>query len=148
MKEKDSAGFFFKIISNGFEHYKNKDLEQSDLTTTQMQILMFLLLNKNALINQRCIEKCFNLSNPTINGILNRLETKGFIVRVKSVNDARNKEIHVTEKAIKLQKEMKGKMEKAEGEILSVLSREEQSELNRLLKKIVDNIKLKKGGKS
>lgn len=147
MKKNETIGIYFKIISNHFEHCKNKDLEIFDLTVTQAHILMFLILNKDNVINQRSIEKCFNLSNPTINGILNRLEAKGFIVRVKNEIDARNKEIHVTEKSLILQKEMINKMKQSEKEMLSVLSREEQDELHMLLKRIVNNIKLQKGGK-
>ena len=147
MNEKKSEGVFFKIISNSFEYQKNKDLERLGLTTAQAQILLFLTLNKNKLISQRDIEKIFNLSNPTINGLLNRLESKGFVIRVKNEKDARIKEVHLTDKAIVVQKEISKKMKSAEKEMLSVLSREERDTLSRLLEKIVNNIKMQKGGK-
>lgn len=147
MNEKKSEGVFFKIISNNFEYRKNKDLERLGLTTSQAQILLFLTLNKNKIVSQRDIEKIFDLSNPTINGLLNRLEVKGFIVRVKNENDARIKEVHLTDKAIIVQKEISKKMKSAEKEMLSVLSREERDTLNKLLEKIVNNIKIQKGGK-
>lgn len=147
MNKKKPIGVFFKIISNNFEYQKNKDLEMLGLTTSQAQILLFLTLNKNKIISQRDIEKIFDLSNPTINGLLNRLEAKGFIVRVKNEKDARVREVHLTDKSILVQKEMSKKMQLAEKEMLSVLSREEQETLKMLLEKIVNNIKMKKGGK-
>ena len=140
MKDEKPVGFYFKIISNNFEHHKNKQLEEFNLTSAQANVLAFLKSSKQV-VNQREIENKFNLSNPTVNGILNRLETKGLITRVKNVNDARIREIHLTDKASDIHKEMIKKMDLTEKEILSVLSRDEQKELYKLLKQIAINIK-------
>lgn len=147
MKETKTIGLFLKVITNNFECHKNKNLEKLNLTSSQAHILMYLLMNQDKKINQRDIERKFNLSNPTVNGILNRLESKQFIVRNKSENDARVRELHLTEKALDLKREMKSRMVQVEKETLSALTKEEQQTLHTLLKKIVDNINLQKGGK-
>ena len=87
----------------------NKDLEDIDLTGMQAHVLIYLYKNRKNIINQRDIEREFELTNPTVNGILKRLENKGFIKRVVRLNDARNNERMITDKSISLIVEMKKK---------------------------------------
>ena len=58
-------------------------------------------------MNQKDIEKELDISNPTVTGILNRLEVKGLITRVPCRHDARAKNIEVTEKALELDKQLR-----------------------------------------
>ena len=69
-------GFYLKKLFQTMEKKLNKDLENIDLTSMQAQVLIYLYKNKNNIINQRDIERKFALTNPTVNGILNRLEKK------------------------------------------------------------------------
>ena len=147
MKENNTLGWFFKVITNEMQCHRNKELEKLNLTSSQAHLLMYLLMNKDKKINQRDIERKFNLSNPTVNGILNRLEAKEFVIRSKSLDDARVKELNLTDKAFKLKRDMLNRMKSAESEMLSGLTKEEQETLNGLLKKIVNNISIHKGGK-
>ena len=72
-------GFYLKKIFQTMDKSLNKELETIDLTSMQAHVLIYLYKNKNNIINQRDIERKFELTNPTVNGILNRLENKGFI---------------------------------------------------------------------
>ena len=116
MKDKDICLIFKEMFQN-IEKQKNKNLEQIDLTSIQASVLIYLL-NEGNIKNQRDIEIAFNLSNPTVNGILNRLELKGFIKRVVSKQDARNKEIHLTDKSLKLHEDMINKAKEVENKII------------------------------
>ena len=49
-------------------------------------------------VNQKDIEKALSLKNPTVTGILKRLDEKGFILAVPSNQDKRCKNIYPTEK--------------------------------------------------
>ena len=53
--------------------------------------------DKNPVI-QKDIEEHFHISNPTVTGILNRLEQKGFIERKQSLKDKRVRTIVLTKK--------------------------------------------------
>jgi len=130
----------FKEIFQNIERQKNKSLEQIDLTSIQASVLIYLL-NEKEYRNQRDIEKEFNLTNPTVNGILNRLESKGFIERVVSKKDARNKEIHLTDKSLKLNKEMIIKAKEVEKNIVNNINEEELNVFYNVIKKINENIK-------
>ena len=74
----------------------NEGLKKYDLTKTQRDILGYLhFTDKNPVI-QKDIEEHFHISNPTVTGILNRLEQKGFIERKQSLKDKRVRTIVLT----------------------------------------------------
>ena len=77
----------------------NKNLAEFNLTGVQHEILCFIDRNEHERdIFQKDIEKCLKLTNPTVTGIVKRLEEKEMIVRCPSSTDARYKCLHVTEK--------------------------------------------------
>lgn len=132
-------GFYFKKIFQIMEKTMNKKLEKIDLTNSQASVLIYLYKNEE-IVNQRDIEKKFDLTNPTVNGILNRLENKDFIRRTISLKDARNKEIHLTEKSISLINEMRKEAKQLEKEMIAGISKEELNIFNDVLKKIFNNM--------
>lgn len=85
----------------------NKDMESLNLTAVQCQILLFLFhQDEMQEVNQRDIERMYGLSNPTVSGILKRLEEKELIVRKICKKDGRYKKIEVTEKATELKNQL------------------------------------------
>ena len=133
-------GFYLKKIFQTMEKDLNKDLENIDLTSTQAHVLIYLYKNRKNIINQRDIEREFELTNPTVNGILKRLENKGFIKRVVSLNDARNKEIMITDKSISLIAEMKKKAKNMENKMTLGITKEELDTFYQVIKKISNNV--------
>lgn len=130
-----------RIIGNLVKRKINKEYENLDLTCSQAKILTFILINKDKEINQRDLEKHFNLTNPTINGILNRLENKGFIKRVCNNKDRRVKNIIPLKRAIEFEKIVKTKLEDLEKNILQNIKEEEMNIFNNVLNKIINNLK-------
>lgn len=133
-------GFYLKKIFQTMEKNLNKDLEDIDLTGMQAHVLIYLYKNRKNIINQRDIEREFELTNPTVNGILNRLENKRFIKRVVSLNDARNKEIMITDKSISLIAEMKKKAKNMENKMTSGITKEELDTFYQVIKKMFNNV--------
>ena len=77
----------------------NKNLAEFNLTGVQHEILCFIDRNEHERdVFQKDIEKCLKLTNPTVTGIIKRLEEKEMIIRYPSSTDARYKCLHVTEK--------------------------------------------------
>ncbi|MBO5093045.1 MAG: MarR family transcriptional regulator [Lachnospiraceae bacterium] len=75
----------------------NRKLEKVGLTTTQLQVLIYILYN-NANVREltaKELETRFRVSNPTMSGILKRLEKKGIIERAPGVRDKRSKQIRI-----------------------------------------------------
>lgn len=139
MKDK-KLGYYFKVMANELARNCNKDLEQIGLTSSQCDILLYLVSHDKEDINQRDIEQFFKLSNPTVSGILERLEIKGFIIRKPSCKDARSKQIQLTEKSIEINKDMKRKIEELEKNLLKDVSPEELLIFKKVAKQLHDNI--------
>lgn len=130
---------YLKEINIVTKNKINKNVLELELTGSQMEVLIYLLKNQEKEINQRDLEKTFNLSNPTVTGILNRLENKEFIVRTISSSDARYKYVSLTEKAVEMDKKMMKHMETMTKEFMKDMSPEEIVTLEKLLEKILKN---------
>jgi len=100
----EKVGFLTKSINNAIEKERNRYLVGYDLTSAQADVLKFVSYKEASgeEINQVDIEKEFNLSNPTVTGILKRLEMKGFVIKKNSQKDRRYKSVCLTEKAIEV----------------------------------------------
>ena len=134
MEEKE-IGQYFKMIMNILDNKMNNKFDKMGLTTSQTHILMYLLHHDN--VNQRDIEGKFNLSNPTVNGILNRLEKKEFLTREVSLKDARVRDIHLTKKSYELETKIKKVCKGMENEILDGI---DKKELYKILDQILKNV--------
>ena len=78
-----------------------------------------------------------DISNPTVTGILNRLENKGLIIRKVNPADARVKNIDVTNEALELDKVLRKKFQENEQQLVENLSEEEVKSLAYMLEKIL-----------
>jgi DNA-binding MarR family transcriptional regulator len=69
-------GLYFKLIHHSFEKRLNKILAPYDLTLSQFDILSILNENNTHGITQRDIEYALKLENPTVTGLVKRMEAK------------------------------------------------------------------------
>lgn len=135
------TGFLIKQVHILHEQYLNKKFEHFGLTAAQTFTLvsLFKAREKNEKLNQKDLERILDISNPTVTGILNRLEAKGLIKRVTCKHDARIRYIEVTKKAIELDKEIQKTFKEAEEQLVSSLTPEEIDRLNEYLIRILRN---------
>lgn len=139
-KNNNDVGFWLKQLSNKMENSRNQNVAHLELTSSQFEVLLFLMENREKEINQIDIEKAMNRSNPTITGIVKRLEAKNFIERVPSSKDKRYKSIILTDKALQLHDEGAVGREKAEKHLLRGFSDEERAQLVDYIKRMIDNV--------
>ena len=85
-------------------------------------------------MTQRDIEKGLNLRNPTVTGLLKRLDEKGYILSVPSNTDKRCKNIYLTEKAYDIQRRKLDKM------LTIGMNKKEIEALEKMLNKVLYNI--------
>lgn len=81
--------YLIKQIHLSMETVFNNALKEENITKSQADVLRYLHMNKDERITQKDIERYFDISNPTVTGILNRLEAKDLIVRSVDSTDAR-----------------------------------------------------------
>lgn len=133
------VGFLIKQVHILQEQRLNKKFNRFDLTGAQVFTIinLFKAREKGERLTQKDLERFLDISNPTLTGILNRLENKGLIIRMPCKHDARRKYIEVTDKAIDLDKEIRRAFEEAEKELLCSLNDEEVMRLYEYLEKIL-----------
>lgn len=133
-------GFQFKQIHDAVEASANKELKEHDITFSQMGILCYLFSHKGENINPKDIEEHFNLSHPTVVGMLKRLENKGFIISNVSNKDRRCKVITLTDKATKVEEIMEEHKQLINTHITKGMNEEQVKLLQELLEIVIDNL--------
>ena len=91
-------------------------------------------------MNQRDIEKALSLKNPTVTGILKRLDEKGFILIVPNAKDKRRKNVYLTEKAYDIQKRMESDRRKIDKNLTIGMTKKEIQALQKMLNKVLYNV--------
>lgn len=129
-----------KRISNALERKRTLDLEDMDLTSSQAFVLGYLLRHREEPVTSGDICKHFDLSHPTVTGILQRLESKGFLTYAEDSTDRRKKQICVTEKALDVNQRAKERCQETETLVSGSLSEEELRTLVGLLDRVIANI--------
>lgn len=139
-KETD-CGAILKQISDELGKNANNALRSQDLTRTQAGILIWLdrIESKSATFKE--LEKNFGVSQPTIVGIIKRLEQKDLIAIQSDKLDRRIRIAQLTEKGREKCRIGYEHMTRAEEELLHGLSAEERAEFTRLLIKVKNTMK-------
>ena len=132
-------GRMIRIIHWHMDQVFNNFLREYNLTLSQVEILRYLNMHRNEEVHQKDIEKFFHISNPTVSGLLNRLEEKGFIARETDLNDTRKKTVKSTNEALAMAKKLKKTMDQFEDDLLSALNNDEKQRLKEYLMRIIDS---------
>ena len=94
-----------------------------------MDVLLYLKRHEEDKLTQRDLETGLTLKNPTVTGLLNRLEEKGFITREQNLNDKRSKFIKMTEKTQRVLDDAYLYIQELDAQVLNGISEEEQEQL-------------------
>lgn len=114
-------------------------LAQMDLTASQGHILGFLAHQKDAPC-PRDVEQAFQLSHPTVSGILTRLEKKGFLQLRTDPQDRRCKRIYLLPKGDECIDRMHRLIQENEAKIVRDFTDEEQAQFAALLNRAMKNM--------
>ncbi len=121
-------------LNNALVKQKNRRMSAYNLTSIQADVLMHILIHcKTKEINQLDIQAHFKLTNPTVSGIIDRLEEKEFIKRVRSERDARYRRLVPLPKGEALFEALRFSAREAEANIVRNMTPEEAAEFSRLL---------------
>lgn len=139
---REHVGLLLKFINGRIVNKINKNLLQFNLTGVQHETLCYIdRCEHDADVFQKDIEKHLKLTNPTVTGIVKRLEEKGMIVRCSSSTDARYKCLHVTDYGKEIiQKSFNFGANHIEARITEGMSAEEVATLKDLLYRAWKNL--------
>ena len=133
----DRIAVLIKRLSLEIEKLSNPILEPYDLTHSQFKILKYLLLSPPESVKQVDIEHYFSMTNPTITGLVQKLEKKGMIERKINPQDSRSKILCPTQKTLEMRELFMTLGNELERKFTEVLSSKEKQELLKLLKKLL-----------
>ncbi|MDO4670761.1 MAG: MarR family winged helix-turn-helix transcriptional regulator [Aerococcus sp.] len=143
-------GGMIKAIDIEIQKKINKHLAEVSqdlprLTGPQLEVLGYLYHHPNKDIYQSDLQDVFNLSRPTINGIIKRLRDIHTVEMTPSPTDKRYKLVQLTPAARQAMEEhhphMEADLRQMEERMLTGFSEEEIIQLHTSLKKILHNLK-------
>ena len=139
----EKIGLLTKSINNAIEKERNRYLAEYDLTAAQADVLKYVTIaySLGIEINQVDIEKEFHLSNPTVTGILKRLEAKGFIEKRESQKDRRYKWICATRSAERVHRRSSNNKGRVEEYLLRGIPEDQRAVTIAALETMLENIK-------
>ena len=122
---------------NQFHRENNVD----NVTPMHDWIMSYLYWHKNEPVYQRDIEREFSITRSTVTNILQLMERKGYIQRLSVPQDARLKQLVLTEEGIQRHEKTLLSFHQTDDYVAGLLTEEENAELLRLLNKLRDALK-------
>jgi len=129
----------FKLLNSTLRDHIDRNIKALDLTASQLDVLVGIAAHCGRPVNQREIEEELHLSNPTVTGILKRLEAKGFVTRTVRAQDRRFKEVRLTGKCARLAEKLQPEGQLMLRQAFRGFTPEEYDALNRMLERLLEN---------
>lgn len=115
--------------------------EKYNVTAAQSHTLLYLAkLSGGREVMQRDLERELHLKASTVNGIVDRLEEKGYILRRQSREDGRRRMLSLTEEGQAITEAFRAALEDTDRVFCGVLSPEEQAQLRDMLSRLIKNL--------
>lgn len=140
MRNDYACGTLLKQINDIMEKNANNALRGQDLTISQSGVLVLLDEKEEKTATFKELEKEFGVSQPTMVGLLSRLEQKHLVEILADPDDKRIRRARLTKKGEEKCKEGYKHMKSAEDLLLGDLTAEEKSEFINLLLKIRNSL--------
>ena len=129
-----------KRIDDSIKKKANNDLLEMDLTIVQHRTLVYLVRQKDHTAELKAIEREFRVSQPTVAGIAQRLEAKGYVEALAHPTDKRVKMVRLTPQGEALCRRSWEKMKTRMDGMTAGLSEAELGEMDRLLDVVYRNL--------
>ncbi len=140
MPDNGKLTFQFKKIHDTIVKGGNRLFQENGITMAQAHVLICLDQLQDHMASFKQLEKIFMVSQPTMAGIVGRLEKKGLVSTAADPADKRAKIVSLSNSGMKICKQAKASIDRVDQVIEDSLSNDEKNELRRLLVKVQDNL--------
>lgn len=106
----------------------------------QVEIITYLIENKDKTIYQKDIEEKLKISKAAVSDVLNSMEARGIITKEADVCDARRKRIIISKKAIEIHDVMMKHLDSLNDSILDGISEDELNIFYKVIEKLKENM--------
>ena len=127
-------------LGNAVSWFRNQKMQSIDLTSSQSEVIRYMLLHQDACVTAGDLMVQLGLSQSTVAGILKRLEKKSLLIRQTDMADARRSRILLTKEGLALERNLKEIAFQTEEILLQGMTEEEQAQFNRLLQVALENM--------
>lgn len=117
---------------------RDADIRELGLTTAQADVILYFAENPGKSIVD--LKSFLGVTHQTARGIIQRMSDKGFLEIHSSSNDARYKQISLTEKAISVYNNMKKNGTRTGNQLLNGISPEEKEKFLWALNRGLENL--------
>ncbi len=130
-------GCLFKKVDEKLSQHVNTTLSALGVTFSQLRVLNFVAESENNETTQKEIETFLEVSHPTTNGIIKRLEAKELLTTQLTVKNGRmSKTVAITKKGLELCKSDVADRKSMEANFKSWLNADEYETFKEILKKL------------
>lgn len=119
---------------------ENNDINIPPLTSTQIQILKYMIEHQNENVYQKDLENVLNLRRATVSGVLQTMEKNNLIKREIYENDVRVKKIILNEKTKSIFLKNKQKIDEIEKNIIKNISKKDLDKFTQIIDKLITNL--------
>lgn len=140
-------GFKMKAIYDALGRGANRSFKELDITFSQLSLLSNLMV-QGGQTTQRHLEQLMGVSHPTVVGLVQRLEAKGYVTSFFSVEDARMKIVAITDLGGAVAGRADGHRRLSERAMVRGLSDDEVAQLKSMLDRVYANIVAMEGSAS
>lgn len=132
-------GHMFKMISDRMKADGDAALKKKNLTFTQSQVLRYVRFHEGK-ATQKEIEDYFQVSHPTVVGIVTRMENNGYLHCYTDAKDKRQKICELTETGYAVGEAIHAEIMERDRRLVEGLEEEEVTELMRMLEIVYRNL--------
>ena len=132
-------GLAVHILHRCADQSMTEALTQMELTAAQGRIMGYIAHRKEPPCS-RDIEEAFQLSHPTVSGILTRMEKKGFIEFRPDPADRRCKRIYILDKGLECTDTMHRTIRENEERMVQGFTEDEKVQFLALLERAIENM--------
>ena len=140
-----SVGHLLAICGKLCKQRMDQKLRQYGVTPAQAHMILYLIqaeqTEETGEMSQREMGRRLQIKAPTVNGLVERLEEKGFLTRAPGRRDNRCRCLTVTEQGRRLEAEMHQCIEQTEEMMFRDFTAEETAQLRCLLDRMIENLK-------
>jgi DNA-binding MarR family transcriptional regulator len=130
-------GYLISQTRNALYAALDKEMLPLDLTASQFVVVIGAMRNRARTVNEFC--QLAGIEPGPMSRLLDRLEAKGIVRRVRDLEDRRQVNVTLTEKGVALYPQINAAVHKVYGQLLNGFSEQEALALKHALEKILLN---------
>ena len=132
-------GHMLRVLACANSQVMTNALAEMDLTASQGHVMGYIAMQPVPPCPHD-IEEEFQLSHPTVSGLLSRLEKKGFIELKTDPSDRRVRRIYILPKGLACHETMHSTIQSIEARLVAGFTEEEKAQFDRLLARAGQNM--------